>query len=544
MAEWGIRLGVLFLGVGLVVIDRIFRRLGKYSDGSRIRGGLSGLGVALLSLGLIIFTFFMWVNHISFPFHLDLMEGVIWQHFQRAVNFQPVYVDPGPAYVPLAYNPLYYYLSIPFSWLFGVNLFTLRFVAILGMAGSGIVLFLAVKDQTRSAWWGLAAVSLFASAYRVMDAYLDTAHSDSWLLCATLLGSYLISKNRSAAWNLAGVVVLGLAFWFKQHGALFLVGGLVFLSWREKIRLSWIYWLVAILIGPFTYIFLGNRLFGPEFVYFTWIVPRGWSQVDIHTFLRLGAFILRYYPLLAMIGVLFVGRAVLGEATRLLTRRLNDRGVRLNIWHVQLVIGLFSGLMGALDPGSSDNVFIPMGMMLILVGTIGLHDWVKLNSKTEAWQLHHLALYASLALLLFNPATVLVSPDATRQYQDLIGFLKNLDGPVYAPTLGQLEPDYTLYPAAHWVALEDMIRGPGKDTTNQPLTRKILEPAIHPAGRAYLLLNRPPEYFPWIAFLQDNYVQSNDLGDRFVALQGLPKRYDHGWPRYLFQYAGPSASTP
>jgi 4-amino-4-deoxy-L-arabinose transferase-like glycosyltransferase len=158
---------------------------------------------------------------------------------------------------------------VPFSWIFGVNLFTLRFVAILGIAGSGIILYLVVRRKTGSVWLGIAAVGLFASPYRVMDSYLDTAHSDSWLLCSALVGSYLIDLDRSRKWNLIGILILVSAFWFKQHGVIFTMGGLLYITWQKGIKRSFPYWCVAMVTGPILYIFGGPRLFGPCFHYFT-----------------------------------------------------------------------------------------------------------------------------------------------------------------------------------------------------------------------------------------------------------------------------------
>jgi hypothetical protein len=34
--------------------------------------------------------------------------------------------------------------------------------------------------------------------------------------------------------------------------------------------------------------------------------------------------------------------------------------------------------------------------------------------------------------------------------------------------------------------------------------------------------------------LRDRYVLVRDFGNRFATLSGLPKRYDHGYPRYLY----------
>ncbi|MBI5961158.1 MAG: hypothetical protein HY866_20645, partial [Chloroflexi bacterium] len=110
-----------------------------------------------------------------------------------------------------------------------------------------------------------------------------------------------------------------------------------------------------------------------------------------------------------------------------------------------------------------------------------------------------------------------------------------LDGPVYAPWQSYVD-DFEFYPTPGWVALEDMIRGPGIDTRNHPNTRKLLAPAIAPEGPAYVLTNYPLRGWPWIAFLLDYYVLETDFGDRFEALRAVPHHWDTGYPRYLYRY--------
>jgi hypothetical protein len=470
----------------------------------------------------ILFLVYLWINHITYPLHLDLMEGTVWQHFQRAAAGLPVYPQPAPDYVPLAYNVLFYYLAVPFSWVLGSGLFTLRLVAILGMAGSGCVLYEIVRRETRSRWWGLLALGLFAAAYRVMDAYLDTAHSDSWLLCSALLGSYLIYRNRSRVHNLLGVLLLVAAFWFKQHGALFVLGGLVYLTWREGPRRSWPYWAVSALLGPVAYVFAGPALFGSQFLYFTWEVPRHWSEFNLAAVRRLVGFVGKSYPFLAAAAV-----------TSVVWKGWRER-TRLTVWDFQLVSALFTGLMGSLDAGSSNNVYIPMGTWFILSGTLGLHAASQKIRAAGRFRLQHLALLLSLALLLYDPRSMILPPAAGDSYADLLGLLRGLDGTVYAPDLGQLSRDFTLYPAAHWVALEDMIRGPGRDEHDSPVVRALLMPALDGTGPTYVLVNWPLEDTPLLEFLSQDYTLLADYGGRFTSLAGLPKRFDHGYPRYLY----------
>jgi hypothetical protein len=114
--------------------------------------------------------------------------------------------------------------------------------------------------------------------------------------------------------------------------------------------------------------------------------------------------------------------------------------------------------------------------------------------------------------------------------------LKGLNGQVYGPYMGQLQADYTLEPGAHWVSLQDMVRGPGFDERNNPLVRKLLASVIRPQKPAYIISPYRLESDSLLGFLAKYYVLDTDFGDRFKALSTLPKRFSNGWPEYLYRY--------
>ncbi|MBK9926001.1 MAG: glycosyltransferase family 39 protein [Anaerolineales bacterium] len=512
----------LIVFVLLVVVAGIYI-IGMRRDSNKLTALAANL-FAVYAIAWILFMVYAWINHINFPLNLEAMELTVVQHLKRIMAGQPVYVEPSPDFVPLAYAPLYYYFSVPFAWLFGANLLTMRLVSILGMLGSGIVIYLAVRRHTQSHWWGIIAVGLFASAYRVMDAYLDNAHSDSWLLCTVFLGCYLIEQNRSRAYNLIGVFFLIVSFWFKQHGALFVIGGVLYLTWRDGLKNSWIYWALAALLGPALYIVAPSLMFGPQFHYYTYSIPSHWSELTFGAVKRYIGFAVKGYLALAGIGVL--------ASLYFLIRKLS----KVSVWYFILPFAMLSGFMGALDPGSNNNVFITMGVWFILTGVLGLHYLTEHFTPVNKWAMHLGVLALSFGLFFYNPKTVLVSPKAPEAYQDFIGYLNSLDGSVYAPWLGQLQDGYAFSPSVHWVPMEDLIRGPGVDERNHPTTRKLLDAAIHPNGTAYILMNYPLENDPLLGFLLDDYHLETDLGDRFASLGTLPRRFDLQYPRYLYKY--------
>jgi hypothetical protein len=445
------------------------------------------------------------------------MEGTILQHVQRAAAGLPIYPEPSPGFVALAYNPLYYELGAAIGRFTGLGLPLLRSLSMLATAGSALILFAVVRRKTGHAWWGLMASGLFAAAYGVMECYLATAHSDAFLLLCALAGTAVLDRWRTPLASAIGITLLVASFWMKQHGALFVLGGLAYLMLRDGALRAWPSWLLAALLGPVLYLLAGPRLFGPFLHYFTWDVPRRWgTDLRLTALARYAGFIGLFYPVLA------------ASSVASLVRQWREP----DAWRVQLVFAMLTGLVGALDRGSAENVFIPMGTFLILVGTIGLAEW---SARSAHGLLAQGALLLAFITLAYDPRPLMPSRDAPAAYADLIGYLRGLGGQVYAPWQGQLAAGFVLEPAAHWVALEDLVRGPGRVTDHSPVVERLTSPARHPDGPAFILANQPLDTLEVLAFLQDDYVLTCDLGDRFLALRVLPKRYDHGWPRYLYR---------
>jgi len=480
---------------------------------------------AFIQLSILLYLF---VNHISFPLNLEAMEVYILLHVKRALSGLPIYVAPSEDFIPFVYNPLYYYLSIPFVKIFGVTLQSLRFVSIIGSIGTIVLLFLSTKRMTDSAWWGAISVGLFAASYRAMDTYIDTAHADSWLLFMILLGCYLIELRKSQIVSLVGVIALVLSFWFKQHGALFLIGAVLYLTYRDGIAKSWKYWMVAFVFGFGLYIYYPKAVFGPYFHYYTWEVPRRWSQIDFNTISHILAYVLKNYSLLLIAGFITFSRSIYQFKEK------------LTIWLLMFPVAIMSGVMGSLDPENNNNVFIPMATWFIIIGVMGLSEALKSQKAPKIAVAVYVGVFLSFSLLYYNPASVVVSKEAEIEYQNLNTYLSELDGTVYAPWIGDsLQNGYRFSPPVHWVPIYDLIRAPGVNVYDHPVSRQLLKSLVSPSGTAYILTNYPLDEDIVIGYLSEYYVLEDDLGERFSALSTLPRRYNLKWPRYLYRFDAP-----
>lgn len=496
--------------------------------------------VGLLALSQVVLLAVVIVNHLLAP---DITRGTMLEGLRRLTRGQPLYPEPSIFYVPLAYNPMLLVVSAVFTPLAGVSPTALRLAAITGTVGAGVTLCLIVLDETRSYFLGLLAVGLFASAYAVFDGFYDQANADSWMLFCGLLGLLIVGKGRNLTAKLMGIAVLSLAFWFKQQGLLLLGAGLLWLTWKEGLVSSWKYWLLATVLVPVAYILLGPRLFGSHFLYYSFDVPTGWSDLNRAAIFRYAKHMIWHWPF-ATIGALWL----------LYYEIVRKR--RLSIWLFSFPFALGIGFLGVLDSGSENNVFMVSGIWTMMLGVMAVGSLFSSDATGGAsprWDTRRrlsllptanvrnlvcgILVIVSFAVNLYNPFAVMVPGSARTAYADLVDYVARLDGQVYMPGVGQLSVDKPLTYTAHWVPLLDMVRGQGESVAHHALIMEILAPVRRPDERVYILANYPLAGDELFGFLVDvdGYVLVEDLGVRYQALKGIPGRFSGvSWPRYLY----------
>ncbi len=468
-------------------------------------------------------------NHLRFPLNLEAMETTVLEHVRRAMLGQPIYSEPTAQFTPLAYNPLYYYVCAFFARFLGLSLTTLREVTLVATAGCAALLYFITVRETRSKWWGIMSLGLFAASYQALDSYYDVGHRDTWVVFLVLGGCYLMGYSETRLRDFFGMLFLVAAFWMKQQGAVFVLGGLAYLLWRDlgtgaKWHRSWPSAAVAAAFGPVLYLLLPAQVTGPAFHYFTWDVPSRWAEITPDEIRSFAEWIARRFAIPA---------ALAGAGLQLSL----DRGRPLGIWFFFLPIAFLSALLATLTPGSNMNVFMPLGVWLILTAVLALPRLARAIPWFEQLHFPAGALLLAMVALSYRPTMVMVREAESKfAYNDLSQYLEQLDGQVYAPWVGQMPTGAKLKSAAHWVPLEDMERGPGATQKEVDLVHHILRPAVNPAGKAWILHNTPLRNDPLLSYLADSYVLEQDLGNRFQALECVPRRYTGLWPRYLYRY--------
>lgn len=498
--------------------------------------GFGGRAVALVLGGIAFLPWPLLIlvigNHIASP---DISRGTIYETVHRLMQGLEIYPAPSGDFVALDYNPLLYVLCAGAARLFGLSPATLRLVVAIGSLAAAALVFLAVRRATRSAFLGLLACGLFAAAYRTFDCYIDQQQPDSWMLLTALAGLMLLQDGTRPRRIAAGVALLCAAFWFKQQGALLAAGGVLYLTWKIGWRRAVPWWLLAALLGPVAWYLLGPRLFGTDFIYYTWEVPHTYSRFRLRGLLHAGWFAARFWAIPA--GVVLWG---------LVDRRWRPRSV--DIWTFTFPFALLIGWLGSMDY-SEHNVYIAPATWLIILGAITLQRMAASAAALPPARRRRAAtaIAAGVAFSFlaqaYDPRTVMVPARAWLDYDALLAQVRALDGNVYMPGVGQLPGDVRLPVPVHWVPLEDLVRGHGYGKDGDPLVRAILKDVQYPAGEAWIIADRPLHEDTLLAFLAPHYTLVEDMGQRYATLRAQPGWYSgRSWPRYLYRSrAAPTA---
>ncbi len=477
-----------------------------------------------------------------FPLQLECMELTVLQHATRFASGLPVYPLPSPDFVALAYNPGLYVVMAPLIKLWGPSLTLLRLPAIAATCVLIGLFGLAAWRGARGGRWGLVGAALPVLALRSLDTYLTKGHSDSLMILAALGGVLLLGAGEARGRRIrsrppagpvrlaAAALLLAASFWLKQHGALPALGGGLLLLLRERKR-GWPALLLLALAGPLAWLLAGPPLFGPDFINSTLRVPSSWSHWDLGGPLRLARFILTWWAV------------PFGLAAWAWLRAVSERRLMVDAALFVWPFALLSGLMGSLDIGSSDNVFALAGVWTLYVALRAIMPGMRRHAGPWSRQLAVGALALTVALLAHDPREWLPSSGAAAAYRDLTGVLRGLDGPVYAPWFGDPPGGVPTTSRAHWVALEDRVRGPGRREGEQPFVKAMLAPVADAPPPAYLLTISPLENDRILGWLAGSYVLQEGFGARFDPVRELPTRFGSRTPRYLYRRADPAAGV-
>ncbi len=204
---------------------------------------------ALAQVGLLAVTI---ARRIWYPYDLEWMEGGLLAHAHRIGDGEGIYGPPSVDFIPYLYTPLYPGLLATLGKVFGLSYGLGRVISVLSLCGIGGV---AISITTRGAAeseapvrsaalaGGLFACGLFAASYPYVEGWYDLVRADTLFLFMVTGGLALLYNTAGGeddwggqARTAAAAAILGLSFFAKQTGVIFVGLGFVILliaNWRR-----------------------------------------------------------------------------------------------------------------------------------------------------------------------------------------------------------------------------------------------------------------------------------------------------------------------
>lgn len=153
---------------------------------------------------------------LTYPFHLEWMEGQVIDIVQRVRDGLPVYAEPSLDYVSFAYTPFYYYAVAAVSFLTGVDFFPARLLSMCSAIGVGVLIYKWVRKEGGQVLHAVIAAGLFFATYKLSGRWFDNSRVDSLFLLLTTAGLYVFYQHRGMLPAVATAVLLSFAFMTKQ----------------------------------------------------------------------------------------------------------------------------------------------------------------------------------------------------------------------------------------------------------------------------------------------------------------------------------------
>lgn len=391
------------------------------------------------------------------PYDLEWMEGGMLVHAARVASGQPLYVHPGPDFIPFIYPPLYH--AVLGAWgavAGGVDYLPGRVLSVLGVAVAAAAL--AAAARTEGLRWPAvaAAVAAFVSTYEDVGAFFDLVRIDG--LGLGLWAAALLAVRRGHLRS--GGLLLVAAFATKHHAAAAGLPALIWL-WRSAGRaaaLRFAAWSVGPACG-----FMAAMAFEGDGAFFTYLlgVPAGHPFVLERALWGAPGELLRGLPASAAALGAALGAAAWARRREGATGGAAVDGRTFWLWQGLLAVALALVMRG--HHGGFLNVLMPAFWALALGGALA--------AGAVAARRPGLGLALATALAVqgaargWDPARYTPPPGAAEAHARVVERLRALPGPLLAPWSPWLPVQAGHAPGFHLIALWDVDhdRGPYGD---------------------------------------------------------------------------------
>lgn len=457
---------------------------------------------------------------LGYPFELEWMEGAAVDHVLRILSGEPLYPEPSLSFTSFIYPPLFFYLSSLVSNITGTGFLALRIVALLFSGLSFYVIYLIVKKETGSFFYGFLAISFFIATYPLSGAWLDIGRIDTLFLFFLLMTFYLLKfKISKTAYVLAGFLI-SLATLSKQSALIFaLIFAVYVFIFKPRLKL---YFIVS--AGFFSGLLLGLMaiVHGRWFFYYLFSLP------GQHPFVAEMLFKFWLDDIIIPLPILF---AILGLLLFLVLKFVR-RGWDWAYLFFGLSMILISWI-GRIHFGGFVNVLLPVYSFLSVAIVLALNKINAILSNSRIKWKGHIPLYlyflfiCQFLLLLYNPGKLIPTQGDKLAGEMLVKKVSQLPGKVLIPYHGFLNHMAGKESYSHCMPFFDVLRG-----KNQALKQK-LSGEVYLALRARIFSAIILDNFNWFPDILNRYYRLKEVlfksSDLFMPKSGAPYR-----PLYLY----------
>lgn len=408
----------------------------------------------LLSGSIVYFLVYiiLVIFRIRYPFELEWMEGGSLDHVHRILSGQKLYVAPSIKFIPFIYTPLYYYLSAALAKVIGDGFFPLRLLSFISSLGSFLVIYLFVKRETGSSYFGILASALLPATFFIGGAWFDIARTDSLFLFLFLTSLYCIKFKDSAVSHVLAGVLISLAFLTKQIALFISLPVMVFCIFANRRRGVLFIGTVALVIGAGS--LLLNRYFHGWYNYYVFHLP---SHHDLNNFVFFSFWakdILMPLPISFLTAALYV------------YIRFSGSNSRDGLFYLMTGIGMIGGAWASrLHTGGYANVLIPAYACISILFGLAAHELSESirNSSLGRRKVLELCFYilciVQFASLAYNPIDQIPTTADLKAGIDFVNKVARIQGDVFIPHHPYLSARTGKGNHLHIMALHDVISG-------------------------------------------------------------------------------------
>ena len=383
--------------------------------------------VVASSLIFIGVSFYVTMSRITYPFELEWMEGGSVEHLDRIMKGEEIYTPPSLEYIPYIYTPFFYYAAVPIAQITGISLLPLRIVSLVSTILIFLLIYLYVKRETESHYYGFIAVGMFAATFSLGGAWFDLARVDMLFVLFALATVYIIRFYNSPIYLIIAGLLAGCSFLTKQTALVMLAPlGLYLLIFERRNSLYFILVFAIIAIGSTIYYTLST-----DGWYYFW----NFTLPADHRWLPKFFILFWTYDLIKPLSIAIL----FSIGMYYFLFKENRKG--FYFYSAIFAGAALTSWLSRLHYGGHMNVLIPVYLFLTMIGIIGFSMLRKKinNESVNTGYAQHVLILVSIALL-FQFATLIYSPrhqipskEEEQAGWELVERMKSTDGDVFIP---------------------------------------------------------------------------------------------------------------